>query len=136
MLERIREQVGSAALVVGVVALIVALAGGAYAADHRGGNATASAKAKRGKPGPPGKPGKQGPPGPQGPAGVNGVNGAPGAAGAAGKSVVVTPVPCGAEVKTEGSSSGVKVCNGEDGEPGEPGESPKGHAFTGGTEPT
>ena len=61
----IREPFGKAGLIVGIVALVFAMLGGAYAATNNGGGkATASAK---GKPGPAGKPGKTGPAGPAGP---------------------------------------------------------------------
>ncbi|MET0305944.1 MAG: hypothetical protein ABW196_06920 [Solirubrobacterales bacterium] len=58
--------------------------GGAYAASNDGGNATASAKAKKGPPGPRGKTGPAGPAGPQGPAGPAGAKGDTGAAGSNG----------------------------------------------------
>lgn len=86
MLNRIREQIGTAGLIVAVVALVAALGGGAVAATSSGGGngkATASkkAKAKQGKPGKPGKNGKDGAPGPAGPAGPAGAKGDTGAAG-------------------------------------------------------
>jgi len=80
MLSRLREHLGTAGLIVAVVALVAALAGGAIAATG-GGKATTSAK---GKPGPRGKTGKTGPAGPQGPAGAAGAKGDAGAAGANG----------------------------------------------------
>lgn len=115
MLSRFREQLGTAGLIVAIVALVAALTGGAIAATSDSGQATASAKgkskakAKQGPRGKPGKPGPAGPAGPQGPAGAkgdngaagangkdgtngtNGTNGAPGTPGAAGKSALVTP---------------------------------------------
>jgi hypothetical protein len=98
MLSRLREHLGGAGLVVAIVALSVALAGGAIAANGGAGNgkATASAKAKKGPRGPKGPKGDTGPAGPAGPAGpqgakgdtgvagVNGSNGADGAKGATG----------------------------------------------------
>ncbi len=95
MLSRIREHLGGAGLVVAVVALVVALAGGAIAANGGSGDgkATASAKAKKGPRGPKGPKGDTGPAGPAGPAGAkgdsgaagsNGSNGADGKAGATG----------------------------------------------------
>jgi hypothetical protein len=115
MLRRIREQIGSAGLIVAVIALIAALTGGALAANGGGGSgggeATASATGKPGPRGPRGKPGKAGPQGPQGPQGLPGANGTNGAKGDAGqpgtagtpgtdgddgepgKSVKVTPIP-------------------------------------------
>jgi hypothetical protein len=84
MFSLIRERLRfSPAGVVAVVALVFAMAGGAFAANgSSSGQATASAT---GKPGPKGKPGKRGPAGPQGPAGANGKDGASGSTGAAGK---------------------------------------------------
>lgn len=101
--------------VISVIALVFAMAGGAFAANNLassggGGKATASAK---GKQGPRGKTGKTGPAGPTGPAGAPGAkgdtgaagsNGTPGAAGAAGTSVTSTAVP-----------TGVATCNGRGG---------------------
>jgi hypothetical protein len=84
MLERLRNQIGTAGLMVAIVALVAALGGGAYAATG-GGKATASAKqGKQGKPGKPGKPGPAGPAGPAGPVGPAGPAGPKGDAGAAG----------------------------------------------------
>ena len=70
--------------VISVIALVFAMAGGAFAANNLqsgGSKATASAK---GKQGPRGKPGKTGKTGPQGPAGAKGDTGAQGAPGAKG----------------------------------------------------
>jgi hypothetical protein len=81
---------------IAVIALVFAMAGGAFAANNGGHGATASAKAKRGPKGPKGATGPagaQGPAGPAGPAGAagkngtngeDGENGAKGATGAAG----------------------------------------------------
>lgn len=83
---RLKEPFGTAGLLVAIVALVFALAGGAYAAKQVG--ATAS---KAGKPGPRGKTGKTGPAGPAGPtgpagsAGAAGPKGDPGEPGAPGK---------------------------------------------------
>jgi hypothetical protein len=130
MLERLRNQIGTAGLIVAIVALVAALGGGAYAAT--GGKATASAKAKQGKQGKPGKTGPAGPQGPAGPAGAAGPAGPKGDAGsagsngAAGKSVVIgnSAPSCdsgGKSVEVEGSASTKKeICNGEQGEQGEP----------------
>jgi hypothetical protein len=130
MLERLRTQIGTAGLVVAIVALVAALGGGAYAAT--GGNATASAKAKQGKQGKPGKTGPAGPQGPAGPAGAagpagpKGDAGSAGSAGAAGKSVVIgnSAPNCdagGKTVEVEGSASTKKeICNGEEGPEGSP----------------
>jgi hypothetical protein len=86
MLWRLREHLGTAGLIVAIVALSVALAGGAIAANGGAGNgkATASAKAKKGPRGPKGPKGDTGPAGPAGPAGPQGAKGDNGAAGANG----------------------------------------------------
>lgn len=99
----IREPFGKAGLIVGVIALVFAMLGGAYAASNSlsGGKATASkAKAKKGPRGPRGP---KGPAGPTGPAGTAGAKGDTGAAGS----------------------------NGSNGAPGTPGASPVGTAFSG-----
>ncbi len=74
--------------VISVIALVFAMLGGAYAANDNGsGNATASAKAKkgpRGPRGPRGPEGPQGPAGPAGPAGSAGLRGPEGPEGAQG----------------------------------------------------
>lgn len=91
MYRRLRENFGTAGLVVAIVALVAALGGAAIAANG-GGNGKATASAK-GKPGPRGKTGPAGPAGPAGPqgpagakgdAGSNGSNGSNGAAGPTG----------------------------------------------------
>ncbi len=82
MLHRIRNQTGTAGLLVAIMALIASLAGGAYAANNIG--ATTS-KAKAGKQGKPGKPGKPGAPGATGPAGAAGAAGPAGPAGPQGE---------------------------------------------------
>ncbi len=122
--------------VISVIALVFALAGGAFAANDLGdtgsSKATASAKAKRGPKGPKGATGPAGPvgpagpqgqPGPQGPAGANGKDGAPGPSGAAGTngiSVTSTLEPPGANCSSGGSkfvaASGTTfACNGQSG---------------------
>jgi Collagen triple helix repeat (20 copies) len=131
MYSRIREQFSTTALILSLLALVFAATGGAYAAT----SAQTSKKPKVVK-GPPGKQGKQGKPGatgptgPQGPAGPAGTAGAKGDPGQNGKSVTVSAIAAetgkceersGAEVKPEGSSTGVEVCSGEDGAPGAPG---------------
>jgi hypothetical protein len=75
--------------VISIIALVFAMAGGAFAAkslNSGGSKATASAtqKGPRGPRGPRGKRGPTGPTGPQGPAGAKGDTGAPGANGANG----------------------------------------------------
>jgi hypothetical protein len=126
----IREPFGKAGLIVAILALVMALVGGAYAATSDSGKATASAK---GKPGPRGKTGKTGlagpagPAGPQGPAGAKGDAGTPGAAGSNGVSVTGTPVAAGQEgcaaggVKYTSASGSNVVCNGKNGTNGQTG---------------
>jgi hypothetical protein len=74
----------SPAGVVAVIALVFAMAGGAFAANHSGSGATASAKAKKGPRGPKGATGAAGAQGPAGPAGKDGTNGTNGTTGATG----------------------------------------------------
>jgi len=120
--------------VISVIALVFAMLGGAYAAnDNSGdGNATASAKPKKGATGPRGPKGATGPAGPQGPAGANGAKGDTGSAGGtgpAGKSVETgnaTVGECpngGATVQVAGeAATKKKVCNGAPGANGTDGE--------------
>lgn len=78
--------------VLSVVALVFAMAGGAFAAsssDSGGSKATASAKAKKGPRGPRGPAGLQGPAGPAGSAGKDGANGTNGTNGTAGANGLV-----------------------------------------------
>jgi hypothetical protein len=83
--------------VISIVALVFAMAGGAFAAkgiNSGGSKATASASGKKGARGPRGPRGKQGPAGPagpQGPAGAKGDTGAAGANGTNGKDGAVGP---------------------------------------------
>jgi hypothetical protein len=147
MFKQVRERLGSPALVVAVMALVVALCGGAFAASNPGGGkATASkTKAKKGPRGPKGPKGDPGPAGPTGPAGAQGAPGAKGDTGAQGekgpkgdkgdpgtngKSVEVTPViegvtECGgrggAILEEEGGGTEVELCNGKQGEQGKEG---------------
>jgi hypothetical protein len=126
---RLKEPFGKAGLTVAVIALVMALVGGAYAA----GGLTKSqekqvkkiAKKYAGKPG---ATGPAGPAGPQGPAGTNGKDGAKGDTGALGtngKSVVIQEIltgepECselgGAKLEKEGEpSSATEICNGQTG---------------------
>jgi hypothetical protein len=122
------EPFGKAGLTVAIVALVMALVGGAYAA---GGLAPSQEKqvkkiAKK-YAGKPGAPGAIGPTGPNGTNGKDGTNGTNGSAGAAGKSVVTgtaTNAECpgsnpsgGVTVEVEGSGVKKKVCNGKEGSP-------------------
>jgi len=111
MLEKAKERLGGAGLIVAAVALIVALGGGAFAATQSAKKSSKSlSKAqivalikKNAIPGPQGPQGQQGAAGQagaqgaqglqggQGPKGDPGPQGNPGTAGAAGKSVVTTP---------------------------------------------
>lgn len=134
MLRRIRERSGSAGLIVGVIALVLAVAGGAFAA---GGALSSKQKKevekiakKAAKPGKPGAPGSPGANGKDGANGAEGKQGLQGKEGPPGKSVEVTEIvpeldpACnelgGAKVKEEGATSGVDVCNGPEGPEGQP----------------
>src|ERR1700760_3375487 len=75
LLERLKRRLGAngPGLTVAIIALIVALSGGAFAASH---GATASkTKVVKGPRGPKGPKGDAGPAGPQGPAGAPGAKG-------------------------------------------------------------
>ena len=138
MFTRLRKHLGTAGLLVAVVALVAALGGGAVAAQS-GGDATASAKKKKGKQGGlnakqkrqviaiakrfqgSGPAGPAGPAGPQGPKGDSGNNGG---TGATGKSVTVSGTADGCDeggvtVQVEGDAGSAReVCNGEEGDDG------------------
>lgn len=144
MFEQVRDRLGSPALVVAIVALVVALCGGAFAASNSGGGkATASKQAKgkrgpRGPKGPKGDPGATGPPGAPGaagakgdagPQGEKGLKGDKGDPGEDGKSVVVTALPEGVEeceerggaiLEVEDSGVENEVCTGKEGKEGSP----------------
>jgi hypothetical protein len=108
--------------VIATVALVFAMAGGAFAAKYL---ITSTSQIKpsvlkklKGATGP------QGPQGPQGPAGPAGASGKDGAPGADGKSVTVAAIAeeeeeCegrgGAMVQEKGALEGVEVCNGAEG---------------------
>ncbi len=116
----IREPFGKAGLTVAILALVMAMVGGAYAANN---SATAS-KAKAGKRGPkgaPGAPGATGPAGPvgatgpAGPAGATGPAGSPGAKGEQGNQGIqgnIGPAPTATESATEFAGG---HCNGTSG---------------------
>lgn len=127
--KRLREPFGKAGLTVAILALVMALVGGAYAAGglskSQEKQVTKIAKKYAGKPGAPGAAGTNGT---NGTSGKDGVPGAPGKDGANGKSVVVgtatstlageCPTVGGATVEVEGTpASKKKVCNGKDGSP-------------------
>jgi hypothetical protein len=137
----LHDQFGTAGLVLSIIAIVLALGGGAYAANHS--HATASA-GKRGPRGPKGEPGAPGLPGKEGPQGKQGEPGKPG------EGVTASTESKGSSNCKEGGSkfvtgatatyacNGKKGTNGEPGAPGEPGpEGPKGSPWTaGGTLPT
>ncbi len=120
----IREPFGKAGLTVAILALVLAMVGGAWAAAGLTGKQKKQVIkiAKKYA----GKPGAAGPAGTAGTNGTNGKDGTNGSPGAAGKSVAVTKIEegeaeCeergGAEVKQEGAGSGTEVCNGAEGSP-------------------
>ncbi len=131
MYKRFHERFGTAGVVLGVIALIAALGGTAFAAGAKL-NGTqkkevkAIAKSFAGKPGAPGAAGTNGTNGTNGKDGAQGLPGQKGDDGADGKSVAVEEIETGepeceqrggAEVKVEDAGSGVEVCNGEAGSP-------------------
>jgi hypothetical protein len=102
--------------VIAVVALVFAMFGGAYAANHPGGKATASAKAKKGPRGPRGKTGPAGPTGPQGLPGANGKDGAAGPAGPTGPAGATGPTgPTGTTLPSGMTETGVWGARGPEG---------------------
>jgi collagen type I/II/III/V/XI/XXIV/XXVII alpha len=138
MLRRLHSRLGTAGFVISIVALVVALGGGAYAAS---GGLTGKqkkevekiAKKYAGKPGTngaPGAPGAKGDAGAKGDTGAtgaagkdgaNGTNGTSGTNGAAGKSVEAFEVSAGetacagnggVEYEIEESGEATEVCNG------------------------
>jgi hypothetical protein len=141
MFHKVRERLGTAGLVVAILALIVALSGGAFAA-------TQSAKKKSSKgltkaqvialikanatSGPTGATGAPGAPGAKGDKGDPGAPGGPGAPGVNGKGVKVTTIApltpkCsergGVTAEVEGEAATAKdICNGATGAPGAPGQ--------------
>jgi hypothetical protein len=134
---RIHARFGTAGVVLGMIALILALGGTALAAKgaltgKQKKEVEKIAKKFAGKPGATGPAGPAGPAGAAGPkgdtgtAGEAGTSGTPGAPGAAGKSVelgTAAGAECeegGVTVKVEGSATKKAVCNGSQGEPGEP----------------
>jgi hypothetical protein len=125
----IREPFGKAGLTVAILALVMAMVGGAYAAAKL--NSTQKKEVERIAKKFAGKPGTNGAPGAAGANGTNGKDGTNGAPGAAGKSVVTSAAPVGSGVgkcevggtklEVEGSGSASVVCNGKNGaiQPGE-----------------
>ncbi len=138
MFSRIHQRLGTAGLIVAVVALVAALGGTAFAAAQL--NPTqkkevrkiakkyAGKRGPRGKRGPKGKPGNDGAQGPQGdpgPKGEKGDTGAPGKDGNDGKSVSVSPYSGSECAEAEGEegaeftndSGTAYACNGKEGSP-------------------
>jgi len=129
--------------VIGVIALVFAMFGGAYAASSSGGGskATAAAKGKRGARGPKGATGPAGPQGApgakgdagaaggQGAAGKDGTNGTNGTPGTNGTSITNTAEPTGTgncegrggAKFAVGAGSPTFACNGKEGQQGIPG---------------
>ena len=128
------------ALTVAVIAMVVALCGGAFAASG-GLNSTqkkevkniakteAKKLSKAGPSGPAGPQGSPGAPGAKGDKGDQGEKGAEGKKGENGKSVKVTPIAIGvakcqehggAQIEAEGSPPGIEICNGKEGKEGSP----------------
>jgi hypothetical protein len=142
--EAMHERLGTAGFVLSLIAIVLALTGGAYAASKLNGTQKKEvekiAKKFAGKPGAPGAAGTAGT------NGTNGKDGAPGAPGAAGKSVVVgsfdgenepTGEPCeelgGSELEVEDSGNVTYTCNGKEGSPWTAGgKLPKGALLSGG----
>lgn len=133
MSSRLRDRLGTPAMIVSVIALVFALMGAAYAASgaltgKQKKEVEKIAKKSAGKPGAPGAQGPAGTNGKDGSNGTNGTNGTPGAPGGPGKSVKVTDaslVQCnelgGVIVEKEGEPVSAKeVCNGEPGPEGSP----------------
>lgn len=135
MLNRMHERLGTAGFIVSVIALVFALAGGAYAAKSGLSSkqkkevksiATSVAKGLQGT-GPQGPKGDPGVAGSAGKDGTNGTNGKDGTSGTNGKSIKLTPVAPGAAecgelggalLKEEGGSApAVEVCTGKEGSP-------------------
>ncbi len=126
----LRKQFTTPALILSIMALVLAVAGGAYAAggglsSKQKKEVTAIAKKYAGKPGAPGANGSNGAQGPKGEPGGAGAPGTAGTPGANGKSVAVTPIAAGeeecaeqggAEIEREGEpTSATEVCNGQTG---------------------
>jgi hypothetical protein len=136
MYSRIQDRFGAAALVLALIALIAAAAGGALAADGHSSKAASSkvkegARGKRGPAGPAGPQGpagSQGPAGPQGPAGSQGPAGTNGQDGAEGQSVTATAFVGNQHGCTEGgvelvaAAGTTYVCNGKKGTNGTNGQ--------------
>lgn len=147
MFHKVRERLGSAGLAVAIVALIVALSGGAYAAtatDSAKKPAKGLTKAQvialikaNSKPGPPGSPGSPGPaggPGSKGDQGIQGPKGDKGDKGDAGTGINLIPIGIGGPASKCGGRGGATlkenaapgaekdICTGEKGAQGDKGD--------------
>jgi hypothetical protein len=129
MKRRLTEPFGKAGLTVAILALVMALVGGAYAAGGltkaQEKQVTKIAKKYAGKPGAPGTAGANGTNGTSGKDGGSGQNGAPGTPGGDGESVEVNAYAgpqCPASENEEGAeltnaSGTAYACNGAEGSP-------------------
>jgi hypothetical protein len=133
MFAKLKRRLGAngPGITIAVLAMLLALTGGAFAASgaltgKQKKEVEKIAKKFAGKPGPQGA---QGPAGAAGAKGDKGDAGSPGTEGKPGKSVAVTSIApgeieCeehgGALVEEEGAVSGVEVCNGSEGKDGSP----------------
>jgi hypothetical protein len=133
MFSRIHNKLGSAGLIVAVIALVAALAGTAIAAAKLNGTQKKETEkiAKKWAKKIPGPAGPAGPKGDAGPAGAKGDSGSKGDSGAPGSKgdSVVTGILSSGEggcteggitVEVEGSGDELPVCNGEAGQAGSP----------------
>lgn len=148
MYRRFHDRFGTAGLVVAVLALVVALAGTAFAAaglnSKQKKEVTKIAKTYAGKPGATGAQGlpgangtngKDGAAGEQGPTGPTGTNGTNGKSVTTGNATVAECTEGGATVEVVGEPSTKKhICNGKEGEEGPEGPTgPEGALGTAGT---
>src|SRR3982750_2585327 len=132
-LERLKDRIAASGpgLTVAVIAMLVALTGGAFAAAgalnaKQKKEVTKIAKKYAGKPGAAGAKGDPGPKGGQGAKGDKGDQGVQGVAGKPGTSVTAVEIPpgeaeCeergGALIEEEGAPGAIEVCTGEEGSP-------------------
>ena len=118
-----REPLATAALLISILALVLALVGGSYAASRYLGAAASKSRPqiRRGPRGPRGEPGLPGSPGPAGQTGSSGENGAPGVSvsGAELKPGNQNCAEGGTEFKT--ASGTAFACNGARGREGQMG---------------
>lgn len=147
MLEQISSKMRSPTWVIAIVALVFAMAGGAYAASNglTGKQKKEVEKIAKKYPGKPGAPGANGQPGAQGLQGIPGTPGTNGKDGKPGASVVGAEIPVeelecegmgGVAYEIEGSGKESEICNGLNGESGQDaGFNYKFSAGTGATDP-